>query len=232
MSAGAAALCYEIHETTIRKDLRRAPFARRGEAIPDWLQPALARCIFCFCRLHACRVDHLTRSNAARASEGLFVPSSMLVASILMSFYLMPFISTRRQVLGVRPEGLELVGHHSRMLLPWKMIADVRFKRVMLLMPYLVIRLSNNDQLARFIAENPRSFLSKWTAHVAILRWYPWVLRRLFSVPSKMSTLAMLEWLERRYGGSIVMDFAAQRSRSGDATRDQRPRQGGCGEMK
>jgi hypothetical protein len=86
------------------------------------------------------------------ASEGSFVPSSMLVASILMSFYLMPFISTRRQVLGVRPEGLELVGHHSRMLLPWKMIADVRFKRVMLLMPYLVIRLSNNDQLARFVA--------------------------------------------------------------------------------
>jgi hypothetical protein len=153
------------------------------------------------------------------ASEGLFVPSSMLVASILMSFYLTPFISTRRQVLGVSPEGLELVGHHSRMLLPWKMIADVRFKRVMLLMPYLVIRLSNNDQLARFIAENPRSFLSKWTAHVAILRWYPWVLRRLFSVPSKMSTLAKLEWLERRYGGSIVMDFASLNGRGREMQR-------------
>jgi hypothetical protein len=153
------------------------------------------------------------------ASEGLFVPSSMLVASILMSFYLMPFISARRQVLGVRPEGLELVGHHSRMLLPWKTIADVRFKRVMLLMPYLVIRLSNNDRLAQFIAENPRSFLSKWTAHVAILRWYPWVLRRLFSVPSKMSTLAMLEWLERRYGGSIVMDFASLNGRGREMQR-------------
>jgi hypothetical protein len=43
------------------------------------------------------------------ASQGLFAPSSMLVTSIGMSFYLMPFISIRRQVLGVRPEGLELV---------------------------------------------------------------------------------------------------------------------------
>jgi len=136
------------------------------------------------------------------ASDGLFVPASMLVASIRMSFYLMPFISIRR-LLSVRPEGLELVGHRSRMLLPWQMIASVRFRRVMLLMPYLVIRLSNNERLAQFIADNPRSFLSKWTAHVAILRWYPWLLRRLFSVPIKMSTLAMLEWLERRYGGSI-----------------------------
>jgi hypothetical protein len=147
------------------------------------------------------------------ASDGLFVPASMLVASILMSFYLMPFISIGRQVLGVRPEGLELVGHRSRMLLPWQMIASVRFKRVMLLMPYLVIRLSNNERLAQFIADNPRSFLSKWTAHVAILRWYPWLLRRLFSVPSKMSTLAMLDWLERRYGGSIVIDFASLNGR-------------------
>ena len=153
------------------------------------------------------------------ASEGLFVPSSMLVASILMSFYLMPFISIRRQVLGVRPEGLELVGHHSRMLLPWQTIACVRFKRVMLLMPYLVIRLSNNERLAQFIADNPRSFLSKWSAHVAILRWYPWILRRLFSVPSKMSTLAMLEWLERRYGGAIVIDFASLNGRGREMQR-------------
>ena len=153
------------------------------------------------------------------ASEGLFVPSSMLVASILMSFYLMPFISIRRQVLGVRPDGLELVGHRSRMLLPWQTIACVRFKRVMLLMPYLVIRLSNNERLVQFIADNPRSFLSKWSAHVAILRWYPWILRRLFSVPSKMSALAMLEWLERRYGGAIVIDFASLNGRGREMQR-------------
>jgi len=153
------------------------------------------------------------------ASDGLFVPASMLVASILMSFYLMPFISIGRQVLSARPEGLELVGHRSRMLLPWQTIASVRFKRVMLLMPYLVIRLSNNERLAQFIADNPRSFLSKWTAHVAILRWYPWLLRRLFSVPSKMSTLAMLEWLERRYGGSIVIDFASLNGRGREMQR-------------
>jgi hypothetical protein len=152
-------------------------------------------------------------------SDGLFVPSSMLVASILMSSYLMPFIAIGRQVLGVRPEGLELVGHRSCILLPWQTIASVRFKRVMLLMPYLVIALSNNERLAQFIADNPRSFLSKWTAHVAILRWYPWMLRRLFSVPSKMSTLTMLEWLERRYGGSIVIDFAALNGRGREMQR-------------
>jgi hypothetical protein len=162
------------------------------------------------------------------ASQGLFVPSSMLVASILISFYLMPFISIRRQVLGVRPEGLELVGHRSCMLLPWETIASVRLKRVLLLMPYLIIRLSSNERLAQFIADNPRSFLSKWSAHVAVLRWYPWILRRLFSVPSKMSTLAMLEWLERRYGGSIVIDFASLNGRGRQMQRVISARAKGC----
>ena len=147
------------------------------------------------------------------ASASFFVPSSMLVAAILTSFYLMPFISTGRQGVAVTSAGLALDGHRSRVVLPWETIADVRFKRVMLLTPYLVIRLSSQERLARFIDDNPRSFLSKWTAHVAILRWYPWILRRLFSVPSKMSTLAMLQWLERRYGGSIVIDFASLNGR-------------------
>jgi hypothetical protein len=35
------------------------------------------------------------------ASAGFFVSASMLVAAILMSFYLMPFISIRRQGLVV-----------------------------------------------------------------------------------------------------------------------------------
>ena len=153
------------------------------------------------------------------ASAGFFVPSSMLVAAILMSFYLMPFISTGRQGLVVTSTGLALDGHRSRMVLPWETIADVRFKRVMLLTPYLVIRLSSQERLARFIDDNPRSFLSKWTAHVAILRWYPWILRRLFSVPSKMSTLAMLQWLDRRYGGSIVIDFASLNGRGRELER-------------
>jgi hypothetical protein len=37
-------------------------------------------------------------------SEGLFVPSSMLVAVVLMCLYLIPFISMRRQVLVVGPD--------------------------------------------------------------------------------------------------------------------------------
>jgi hypothetical protein len=153
------------------------------------------------------------------ASDGLFVPSSMLVASALMSFCLMPYLSIGRQVLGVRPEGLELVGHRSSILLPWQTIASVRLERVMLPMPYLVLRLSNNERLVQFITDNPRSFVSKWTAHVAILRWYPWILRRLFAVPSKTSTLAMLEWLKRRYAGSIVIDFASLNGRGRDMER-------------
>jgi hypothetical protein len=153
------------------------------------------------------------------SSEGLFVPSSMLVAAILMSIYLLPFISTGRQVLAVTCDGLVLVGHTSCTLLPWESIADARFKRVMGLLPYLVIRLSNQQRLVQFIDENPRSFLSKWTAHVAVLRWYPWILRRLFSVPSKMSTRAMLDWLERRYGGSLVIDFASLNGRGRELQR-------------
>ena len=106
-------------------------------------------------------------------AEGLLVPSSMLVAAILMSF-----ISTRQQLLVVTPGGLQLVGDHSRIVLPWESVAGVRFKRVMLVMPYLIIALSSKEQFAQFIDENPRSFLSKWTAHVGVLRWYPWLLRR------------------------------------------------------
>jgi hypothetical protein len=122
-------------------------------------------------------------------------------------------------VLGVRPEGLELVGHRSSILLPWQTIASVRLERVMLPMPYLVLRLSNNERLVQFITDNPRSFVSKWTAHVAILRWYPWILRRPFAMPSKMRTLAMLEWLKRRYAGSIVIDFASLNGRGRDMER-------------
>jgi hypothetical protein len=143
----------------------------------------------------------------------------MLVAAILVSLYLMPFISTGRQVLAVTSDGLVLVGHNSCTLLPWESVADARFKRVMLLLPYLVIRLANHQRLAQFIDENPRSFLSKWTAHFAVLRWYPWILRRLFSVPSKMSTRAMLDWLERRYGGSMVIDFASLNGRGRELQR-------------
>jgi len=174
--------------------------------------------IFAACMLAASVV--LLAQTLLGASAGLFVPSSVLIAAILVSFYLMPFISTGRQVLAVTSAGLALVGHRSRMVLPWETIADVRFKRVMLLMPYLVI--SSHERLARFIDDNPRSFLSKWTAHVAILRRYPWILRRLFSVPSKMSTLAMLEWLERRYGGSIVVDFASLNGRGRELERAMR----------
>jgi hypothetical protein len=152
-------------------------------------------------------------------SEGLLVPSSMLVAAILMSFYLIPFISTRQQMLVVTTGGLQLVGDHSRIVLPWESVAGVRFKRVMLVMPYLIIALSSKEQFAQFIDENPRSFLSKWTAHVGVLRWYPWLLRWLFSVPKKMTTVAKLEWLERRYGGAIVIDVAAVNGRGPELER-------------
>jgi hypothetical protein len=114
-------------------------------------------------------------------SEGLFVPASMLGAAILMSLYLIPFIAMRQQPLGVSAEGLELTGHNSTIVLPWATVTDARFRRVMLVMPYFIITLSGNEQLAQFIDENPRSFVSKWTAHVGVLRCYPWFLRWLFS---------------------------------------------------
>ena len=145
---------------------------------------------FAICMLFASIL--LLAQSLLGTSEGLLVPSSMLVAAILMSFYLIPFISTRQQMLMVTTGGLELVGEDSRIVLPWESIAGVRFKRVMLVMPYLIIALSSKEQFAQFIDENPRSFLSKWTAHVGVLRWYPWLLRRLFSVPKKMTTVAKL----------------------------------------
>ena len=42
-------------------------------------------------------------------SEGLLLPSSVLLAAILMSVYLIPFISTRQQMLAVGPDGLEFL---------------------------------------------------------------------------------------------------------------------------
>jgi hypothetical protein len=173
--------------------------------------------LFALCMLAASSV--LLIQLLLGTSEGLFLPSSMLVAAILMSFYLIPFISMRQQVLAVAPEGLELVGDHSRIVLPWNSIARVRFKLVTLLMPYLIITLSSNERLAQFIEENPRSFVAKWTAHVGVLRSYPWLLRWLFSVPKNMTTVAMLEWLERRYGGSIVIDFASLNGRGRELRR-------------
>jgi hypothetical protein len=173
--------------------------------------------LFAICLLIASIV--LLIQSLLGASEGVLVPSSMLVAAILMSLYLIPFISTRQQVLAVATGGLELVGDHSRIVLPWESIADVRFKRVMLVMPYLIIALSSKERFAQFIDENPRSFLSKWTAHVGVLRWYPWLLRWLFSVPKNMTTVAKLEWLERRYGGAIVIDVAAVNGRGRELQR-------------
>jgi hypothetical protein len=147
------------------------------------------------------------------SSEGLVVPSSILVAAIFLSVYLLPLLGTRRQVLAIAPDGLELIGHYSRVVVPWRAVARVRFRRVMLIMPYLIVTLSDNQPFAQFIDENPRSFLSKWAAHVAVFRWYPWVLRRLFSVPKQMTTVAILGWLDKRYGGSIVIDAAALNGR-------------------
>ena len=187
--------------------------------VPHRVQPPLAPHVLPFRHLHAFGVNFAPGSSLLGTSEGLLVPSSMLVAAILMSFYLIPFISTRQQMLVLTTGGLQLVGDHSRIVLPWESVAGVRFKRVMLVMPYLIIALSSKEQFAQFIDENPRSFLSKWTAHVGVLRWYPWLLRRLFSVPKKMTTVAKLEWLERRYGGAIVIDVAAVNGRGPELER-------------
>lgn len=173
--------------------------------------------VFAVCMLAASVV--LLIQSVLGTSEGIFVPASMLVAAILMSLYLIPFIFMRQQALGISAEGLELVGSNSRIVLPWASITGARFKRVMLVMPYFIITLSDNAPLAQYIDENSRSFVSRWTAHVGVLRSYPWFLRWLFSVPKKMTTIAMLEWLERRYGGSIVIDFASLNGRGRELAR-------------
>jgi len=52
--------------------------------------------------------------------------------------------------------------------------------------------LSSHEGLAQFIADIPRS-LSKWSAHVAILHWYPYSVERdepsLFSSGSTAGTV-------------------------------------------
>jgi hypothetical protein len=151
--------------------------------------------------------------------EGLVIPSSMLVLAILLSLYLMPLINVRQQRLEVTDDGLKLAGYQSDVVLPWETVTGVRFKRVMLLMRYLVISTTAKEQLAQFLDDNPRSFLAKWTSHVGVLRSYPFILRWLFSVPKQMNTVAMLDWLERRYGGSIVLDVAAVNGRGRELER-------------
>ena len=143
------------------------------------------------------------------APQGLMLPASFSLAAIAVSLYLLPLISIGQQDLRISPHGLELVGSHSCVVLPWDSVTAVRFKRVMLMMPYLIVSLAHKERLAEFLDANPRSFLAKWTAHVAVFRWYPFLLRWAFAVPKKMTTLSMLEWLDRRYGGSIVIDVAA-----------------------
>jgi hypothetical protein len=146
-------------------------------------------------------------------TEGLFIPTSVLIAACFMSAYLVPLITTRQQQLEITVEGLKLTGDRSSVVLPWTAVTGAHCKRVMLVMPYLTISLADKEQLAHFFDENPRSFLAKWTSHVAVFRWYPWALRWLFSVPKKITTLAVLDWLERRYGGAIVIDAAAVNGR-------------------
>jgi len=146
----------------------------------------------------------LNAMSGADADVGL--PISMLFASFFMSLYLIPLVTVRQQRLEVMDEGLKIQGDSSAEILPWSSIRQAKFKWVMFLMPYLVISLSEKDQMARFLDHNPNSFLAKWTAHVKVLSRYPAILRWLFSVPKTMTTTAMLEWLERRYGGSIVID--------------------------
>src|ERR1700730_13709220 len=156
------------------------------------------------------------------STDGLIIPSSMLVAAAFMALYLMPLISIKQQRLQLSDNGLRLIGYRSSVVLPWNSITGVRIKRIMLVMPYLTISLTSKEQLAKFLDENPRSFLAKWTAHVRVLRSYPFFLRWLFSVPKKMTTLATLDWLERRYGGQIVIDFAAVNGRGRHLEREIR----------
>src|ERR1700730_13533256 len=52
-------------------------------------------------------------------AEGLFVPTSMLIAAIFMSTYLMPLITTRQQQLAITVEGLKIARHRSSVVLPW-----------------------------------------------------------------------------------------------------------------
>ena len=178
--------------------------------------------VFALCMLGASIM--LLVQSLLGASEGLAIPSSMLVVAILLSLYLIPLISVRQQRLEVGDDGLKLVGYSSNLVLPWEAVSGVRFKRVMLLMPYFIISTSAKEQLAQFLDDNPRSFLAKWTQHVGVLRSYPFILRWMFSVPKKMTTLAMLDWLEHRYGGAIVLDVAALNGRGRELDRQIRAR--------
>jgi hypothetical protein len=147
-------------------------------------------------------------------SDGFAMPLSVSIAAVFLGLYLMPLVMTPQQRLDVTADGLILYGERSNIILPWKTIQDSRFKHVMFFMPYLTIALSDKSSLAKFIEDNPRSFIARWTAHVSVMRRYPLVLRWLFSVPKAMSTLSTLAWLERRYGGALVIDVVASNGRA------------------
>ena len=67
--------------------------------------------VFALCLLAASIV--LLVQSLLGASEGLVIPSSMFVVTILLSLYLIPLISVRQQRLEVGDDGLKLVGHGS-----------------------------------------------------------------------------------------------------------------------
>lgn len=149
----------------------------------------------------------------ALGASSISLPFSMLIASVFLGIYLMPLIASRPQIMEVANDGLKLFGDRSTVVVPWTSVADVRFKRVMLLMRYLVISLKDEEPLIRFLDENPRSFLARWTSHVSVFRRYPWIIRKVMSVPKVMTTANQLKWLDRRYGGAIVIDSAAVNGR-------------------
>jgi len=97
MGASRAALRYEIRKTIMREHLMGAglPVEERQFQIGYSLFWRVAFFVFAVSMLVASTI--LLVQTLLGASDGLFVPASMLVASILMSFYLMPFISIRRR---------------------------------------------------------------------------------------------------------------------------------------
>lgn len=142
-------------------------------------------------------------------AEGLAVPVSLLVIAMALGLYMLPLVRVHRQELTIDGAGLSIAGERSTLHLPWSAVASVRLNPVMPLMPYVVVALADTGPLVRFLDDNPRCFLAVWTRHVRVLRRYPWLVRKLFRIPAKLTTATSLDWLVQRYGGAIVIDGPA-----------------------
>jgi hypothetical protein len=146
--------------------------------------------------------------------ESAVLPISLLILSVLLGLYTLPLVRARPNRLDVTEAGLRLSGDASLIELSWSEIKSVEMARTMPILPAVTIGLHDNARLARFLDDNPRCFLAVTTRFVQVLRRYPWIIRKLFGIPKEATTLAALDWLERRHGGGLTIDAIAARGRA------------------